>query len=176
MHETWSRYTLIVTVVEKVSYTLAVQKRIVQRSRWAFFNSLLIVKESIMNTWYQELTRPYLTPPNWVFGPAWTILYIMIAISIIFYYQASGKERVILTTGILVVHLVANFSWTPLFFGVKAPLLALLDILVLDATLVALIYLFWQANTVAAVLLIPYLLWVSFATYLNAGFYWLNRG
>ena len=129
-----------------------------------------------MNSWYQELTRPYLTPPNWVFGPAWTILYIMIAIAIIMYYSASGKQQVLLTTAVLVVHLAANFSWTPLFFGAKNPLLALLDIIVLDVTLVVLIFLFWQASTVAAVLLIPYLCWVSFATYLNAGFYWLNRG
>jgi tryptophan-rich sensory protein len=129
-----------------------------------------------MNAWYQQLTRPYLTPPNWVFGPAWTILYIMIAIAIIVYYQASGKQHVLLTTIILAVHLIANFSWTPLFFGAQNPLLALLDILVLDVTLVVLIFLFWKASTIAAVLLIPYLFWVSFATYLNAGFYWLNRG
>ena len=129
-----------------------------------------------MNTWYQGLNRPYLTPPNWVFGPAWTILYIMIACSIIFYYKASGKEYAALTTVILIIHLIVNFSWTPLFFGLQAPLLALVDIIVLDATLLALIYLFWQASTVAAALLIPYLLWVSFATYLNAGFYLLNRG
>jgi len=129
-----------------------------------------------MNAWYAELNRPFLTPPNWLFGPAWTILYIMIAVSIIFYYKASGKEHVLLTTGILVVHLIVNFSWTPLFFGLQNPLLALIDILVLDVTLLVLIYLFWQASTVASLLLIPYLLWVSFATYLNAGFYWLNRG
>ncbi len=129
-----------------------------------------------MNTWYQELTQPPLNPPGWVFGPAWTILYSMIAISIIVYYQASGKQHVTLTTVILVVHIIANLSWTSFFFGLKSPLLALIDILVLDLTLLALIYLFRQASMLAAVLLIPYLLWVSFATYLNAGFYWLNRG
>ena len=129
-----------------------------------------------MNTWYAELTRPPLTPPNWLFGPAWTILYILIAISIILYYKSPGKEQVLLTSGILIVHLIVNFSWTPLFFGMQNPLLALLDILVLDITLVLLIYLFWQASTIAAMLLIPYLCWVSFATYLNAGFWWLNRG
>ena len=90
--------------------------------------------------------------------------------------SASGKQQVLLTTIILIVHLVANFSWTPLFFGAQNPLLALLDIIVLDVTLVVLIVLFWKASTIAAVLLIPYLCWVSFATYLNAGFYWLNRG
>ncbi len=129
-----------------------------------------------MNTWYAELTRPALTPPNWVFGPAWTILYIMIAISIVMYYSAPGKQQVLLTTAVLVVHLAANFAWTPLFFGAQNTLLALLDIIVLDVTLVVLILLFWKASTIAAVLLIPYLCWVSFATYLNAGFYWLNRG
>ncbi len=74
-----------------------------------------------MNTWYQELTKPYLTPPTWVFGPAWTILYIMIAIAITMYYSASGKQQVLLTTIILIVHIVANFSWTPLFFGAQIP-------------------------------------------------------
>jgi tryptophan-rich sensory protein len=129
-----------------------------------------------MNAWYAELTRPPLSPPNWVFGPVWTILYIMIAVSIIVYYQASGKEHVPLTTGILIIHIIANFSWTPLFFGLQNPLLALIDILILDVTLVMLVYWFWQASTVAGVLLVPYLCWVSFATYLNAGLYWLNRG
>jgi len=129
-----------------------------------------------MNTWYEGLTRPYLSPPNWVFGPVWTILYIMIAVSIILYYQAPGKQHVSLTTAVLIVHIIANLSWTSLFFGLKSPLLALIDIIVLDVTLCVLIYLFWQASTAAALLLVPYLLWVSFATYLNAGLYWLNRG
>jgi tryptophan-rich sensory protein len=129
-----------------------------------------------MSTWYAELNRPYLTPPSWVFGPAWTILYIMIAVSIILYYKASGKEQVLLTSAILVVHLIVNFSWTPLFFGLQNPLLALIDIIILDVTLIVLIFLFWKASTAAGLLLIPYLCWVSFATYLNAGYYWLNRG
>jgi len=130
----------------------------------------------MMNTWYEGLTRPPLSPPNWVFGPVWTILYIMIAVSIILYYQASGKQHVPLATAVLTLHIIANLAWTSLFFGLKSPLLALIDILVLDATLVLLIYLFRQASMVSALLLVPYLLWVSFATYLNAGLYWLNRG
>ena len=100
-----------------------------------------------MNAWYAELTRPPLTPPNWLFGPAWTILYIMIAVSIIVYYKSPAKEQVLLTTLVLAVHLIANFSWTPLFFGAQNPLLALLDIIVLDVTLVVLIFLFWKAST-----------------------------
>jgi tryptophan-rich sensory protein len=100
----------------------------------------------------------------------------MIAISIIVYYSAPGKQNVMLTTAVLAVHLVVNFSWTPIFFGLQNPLLALIDIIILDITLVVLIVLFWKASTLAGVLLIPYLCWVTFATYLNAGLYWLNRG
>jgi len=128
-----------------------------------------------MNTWYAELTRPYLTPPSWIFGPVWTVLYIMIVCSIIVYFRTAERGLSTMTIIILAVHLVLNFSWTYLFFRLHSPLLALLDIIVLDVTLIALIILFWKTSVVASALLFPYLFWVSFATYLNAGFYILNR-
>lgn len=130
----------------------------------------------IMNAWYAELTRPPLTPPNWVFGPVWTVLYIMILCSIILYYRSATRQQLPLTTIILIVHIITNFSWTFLFFRLQSPLLALLDIIVLDVTLVALLVLLWKVSMAASVLLMPYMLWVSFATYLNAGFYVLNKG
>ncbi len=129
-----------------------------------------------MNAWYAELTRPPLTPPNWVFGPVWTVLYIMILCSIILYYRSATRQQLPLTTIILIVHIITNFSWTFLFFRLQSPLLALLDIIVLDVTLVALLVLLWKVSMAASVLLMPYMLWVSFATYLNAGFYVLNKG
>ncbi len=125
-----------------------------------------------MNSWYEGLTRPPLTPPNWVFGPVWAALYIMIAVSIVLYFRAPSKPYQVITIIVLVVHLVTNFAWTSLFFGMQSPLLALLDIIVLDVTLVVL---FWKASVASAVLLVPYLCWVSFATYLNAGYYLLNK-
>jgi len=128
-----------------------------------------------MNTWYQELIKPSLTPPNWIFGPVWTLLYIMIACSIILYFRASAREQMPVTLIVLVVHLISNFAWTFLFFRLQSPFLALLDIIVLDLTLFFLLFLFWKVSTVAFALLVPYLLWVGFATYLNAGFYFLNR-
>jgi len=128
-----------------------------------------------MNTWYEQLTRPYLSPPSWVFGPVWTVLYIMIACSIILYFRTSARPYATLTLIVLLVHLAANLAWTSLFFGFNSLLLSLLDIIVLDVTLVALIFLFWKTSAAAAALLLPYLLWICFATYLNAAYFVLNR-
>ena len=128
-----------------------------------------------MSTWYESLTKPYLTPTSWIFGPVWTVLYIMITCAIFLFFRASAKEHVIVTSMVLIVHLISNFAWTFLFFSLQSPLLALLDIIVLDLTLLVLLFLFWKVNTLASALLVPYLLWVGFATYLNAGFYVLNR-
>ena len=128
-----------------------------------------------MNSWYATLNRPALTPPDWIFGPVWTVLYVMIGISVFLYYRSPAKSHVWLTTGVLVLHLISNFIWTLLFFRLYSPLAALADILFLDASLGFLIIAFWMVSRPAAILLIPYLLWVSFATYLNLGFYWLNK-
>jgi benzodiazapine receptor len=127
-----------------------------------------------MNAWYRTLNRPPLTPPDWIFGPVWTILYIMIAVSIVLYLRSDRKHLPALTISILVIHLAANFVWTYLFFRLKSPFWALMDIVVLDLTLIALIFLFHKASRLSAGLLLPYMAWVSFATYLNAGFLRLN--
>ena len=127
-----------------------------------------------MNPWYETLNRPPLTPPNWIFGPVWTILYITIIVSIILYYLAKEKKQVAATSVLLGVHLASNFVWTWLFFGLQSPGAALADIIFLDCSLVVLIWLFCRARKIAGLILIPYLLWVSFATYLNAGFWVLN--
>jgi benzodiazapine receptor len=128
-----------------------------------------------MNTWYSTLDRPPLTPPNWVFSPVWTVLYVVIAVSIVTYYRTPGRNRMALTTMVLTIHLIANFAWTYLFFGLRSPGAALIDIIVLDTTLLALIVWFWKARPLSGALLIPYMAWVLFATYLNCGFYLLNR-
>lgn len=127
-----------------------------------------------MNEWYSALNKPPLTPPNWIFGPVWTVLYIMIAISIILYYRAAAKPHLALTSAVLIVHIISNLVWTPLFFKLHSPAIALIDIVLLDVTLAILICWFWKSSVVAGGLLIPYFAWVMFATYLNAGFYTLN--
>ena len=128
-----------------------------------------------MNDWYSNLNRPPLTPPNWVFGPVWTVLYIMIALSLILYVKQTRQNPVYWAYAAIILHLITNFAWTWIFFGLQRPGWALLDILLLDITLALLIVHFWQGVRPSSVLLWPYLVWVLFATYLNAGFYFLNR-
>lgn len=127
-----------------------------------------------MNAWYAELNRPPLTPPDWIFGPVWTVLYLMILVAVIAYYRAANKPHVLRTTLVLIIHLALNFAWTWLFFGLRAPLLALIDMVLLDLSLLLLLRWFRQSSNFAAYLLVPYLIWILFASYLNAGFYWLN--
>ena len=127
-----------------------------------------------MNDWYSKLARPPLTPPNWVFGPVWTVLYIMIAISLILYIKQARQNLTYWAIAAIVLHLITNFSWTGIFFGLQRPGWALFDIILLDLTLALLIVHFWQTSRLSSVLLWPYLVWVLFATYLNAGFYFLN--
>jgi len=128
-----------------------------------------------MNAWYEGLKKPPLTPPNWVFGPVWTIIYLMIAFSLYLYLRTKPKQHPEATVILLVIHLISNFIWTALFFSLQSPLVALLDIFVLDLSLTALIFLFQKTNKIAAALLLPYGLWVGFATYLNLCFFLLNR-
>ena len=128
-----------------------------------------------MNAWYDGLNKPPLTPPNWIFGPVWTIIYLMIASSLYLYLRNKPKQHPEATVIVLVIHLISNFIWTALFFSLQSPLLALLDIFVLDLSLAALIFLFQKTNRIAATLLLPYGLWAGFATYLNLGFYLMNR-
>ncbi|MGD9162226.1 MAG: tryptophan-rich sensory protein [Desulfobacteraceae bacterium] len=128
-----------------------------------------------MNTWYETLQRPRLTPPDWVFGPVWTVLYVMIAVSIFLFIRRYKSENGYGIYVLIVLHLIFNLSWTGIFFGLKAPSLALIDIILLDISLVFMIRYFRQADVVSSILLWPYLIWVLFATYLNASFYILNR-
>lgn len=127
-----------------------------------------------MNSWYTELKRPPLTPPDWIFGPVWTVLYLMIATSIVLYVVSRARQRPYKDYGLIAVHLLSNFIWTPLFFGLQSPGWALIDILLLDLTLAVMILRFWKHRPLASILLWPYALWVSFATYLNIGFHLLN--
>ena len=128
-----------------------------------------------MNDWYSKLTRPPLTPPNWIFGPVWTVLYIMIAVSFILYIKQTRQNLIYWAIAVIILHLITNFSWTGIFFGLQRPGWALIDILLLDITLVILIVHFWCTVKPSSIFLWPYLAWVMFATYLNAGFYYLNK-
>lgn len=114
--------------------------------------------------WYQHLVKPSFQPPPWIFAPVWTILYIMIGIVL-------GKIWHTKNRGLFIFQLLLNLSWSPMFFRYHKIDLALLDTILLWANLVALMY---QSNNTIRLLLVPYLLWVSFAGILNYQIYVLN--
>jgi benzodiazapine receptor len=126
-------------------------------------------------SWYQTLSKPAHNPPDWVFGPVWTTLYIMIAISGWLVWQKLQTPK--LATPQMRVYganLLANFLWSILFFGLQNPLLAFIDINLMLALITANIFYFYKISKTAAYLQIPYLLWVAYATTLNGAIVWLN--
>ena len=125
-------------------------------------------------TWYNSLPKPWFTPPSWVFGPAWTILYVLMAVAAVMVWKSKengrGDRRKALVA--FAAQLALNVAWTPLFFGLHRPDLAFVDIVLLWLAIVATIVLFSRVRRAAAWLLAPYLAWVSFALVLNAAFLW----
>jgi translocator protein len=121
--------------------------------------------------WYAGLVKPVFNPPNWIFGPVWTILYVMIAVAgwrLWENHRGSGAMKIWWAA------LVFNFIWTPVFFGAQQLALALVIILVLLALIYVFIARIWTLDRIAAWLFVPYAAWVSFATLLNASLWWLN--
>ncbi len=132
---------------------------------------------SAIPTWYAGLVKPALNPPAWVFGPAWTTLYALMGISLFLIWKSdpsvAPKER--RRGGILFfVQLFLNAAWSIIFFGLQSPGLALVDIALLWFAIVWTIVMFYKISKQAAYLLVPYLLWVSFAMYLNYAIWTLN--
>jgi tryptophan-rich sensory protein len=121
-----------------------------------------------INSWYQYLVKPSFSPPNWLFAPAWTTLYLLMGLS---WYLAWKKGA---PKGLFLIHLAFNSLWSVLFFGLKSPGLALVEIIVLWILILAVIFQFHRYSKLASWLLVPYLLWVSFAAYLNFSIFQLN--
>jgi benzodiazapine receptor len=127
--------------------------------------------QSIPN-WYLYLNKPSFNPPNYLFGPVWALLYILMGIS---FYLVINKPNVNwLLVGVFITQLILNFFWSFIFFNAHNLGLALVEIIILWASILAMIILFYKTNKWAAILNIPYLLWVSFATLLNYSIYSLN--
>lgn len=128
--------------------------------------------------WYKSIEKAPWNPPDWVFGPVWTILYIMIALSgWVAWRKLSGTTREKLShTGFVfyALQLLFNFAWSIIFFGLKMPALALVDIVLLLASITLTMYHFKKIDRTSGVLLVPYFLWVAYATTLNAAIAYLN--
>ena len=130
---------------------------------------------SVVKTWYQTLDRPFFSPPNWIFGPVWTILYLMMGISFYLIWSKGVKDKKAKEAiYIFLLQLFLNFLWSILFFGLKSPPAALIEIIILWFAILVTIIKFKPISKPAAYLLIPYLLWVSFAAILNFSIVILN--
>jgi tryptophan-rich sensory protein len=128
-----------------------------------------------VNGWHRTLIHPFFTPPDWLFGPVWTLLYVMMAIAVWLAFSASaGAERACILT-LFLLQLALNFAWPLIFFSRHETGPAFLAVLVLWFAIAACIRFFAKHSRLAARLMIPYLAWVTFAAALNAGVWQLNR-
>jgi benzodiazapine receptor len=126
-------------------------------------------------TWYADLNKPWFTPPSWVFGPVWTILYILMGISLFLVLREGWERRdVRIGTAVFGIQLVLNILWSYLFFGLRSPLYGLIGIVALWIAILATIVWFFRISRPAAILLVPYIAWVSIATALNYSIYVMN--
>jgi benzodiazapine receptor len=127
---------------------------------------------SSVRSWYPALAKPSWTPPPWVFGPAWTLLYVLTAVAGWLVWRRAGWSGALAAFG---VQLVLNGAWSFCFFGARSPLAGLVDIALLWAAIVVTLELFRRVDRAAAWLLAPYLAWVTFAAALNLEIWRLNR-
>lgn len=128
-------------------------------------------------TWYAELAKPALNPPGWIFGPVWTALYALMGIALFLVWKTSpsvAPQERRRAMSVFFVQLVLNSLWSIIFFGFHRPDLAFIEIIILWIAILATIITFGKISKVAAWLLVPYILWVSFASYLNYSIWMLN--
>jgi len=118
--------------------------------------------------WYTNLQKPSFAPPNWVFAPVWISLFTLMGISLYFFSEKGLKDKKVrLSLSIFFIHLVLNTLWSIIFFGLRSPYLAFIEIIVLWFFIILTIVSFYKVSRKAAFLLLPYIFWVSFAAILN---------
>lgn len=127
-----------------------------------------------VRTWYQEIERPSWTPPDGLFGPVWTALYLMMAIALWLVWREKGVRGAPAAMGAFAVQLVLNTAWSGIFFGLRMPGLAFAELVLLWVAILVTIVLFWRVRPLAGALLLPYIAWVSFAGALNFALWRLN--
>lgn len=128
-----------------------------------------------VNTWYRTLNKPSFNPPGWIFGPVWSTLYLMMGIAHYLVLRDGAEPKLARPARIFYgIQLILNTLWSLLFFGRRSPLAALVEIVFLWIAILMTIITFARVSRTAALLLLPYLLWVSFATVLNGAIWRLN--
>lgn len=125
------------------------------------------------SVWYYNLTKPPLAPPDWIFPPVWSILYFSMLVALLLYLfkPAQNKKSDYIY---FIAQLFLNLLWAPVFFYLKNMFLALIVIILLDIFVILTIKSFYKVSKISGLILIPYLIWILFATYLNIGYLLLN--
>jgi benzodiazapine receptor len=131
-----------------------------------------VFTEPSIPTWYAALIHPSFAPPNWVFAPVWTTLYVIMAVAVWRVWRIAGTKSP--EMGAYVLQLIFNFAWSAIFFAAHQIGLALIEIGILVALILVTAILFWRRDRLAGLLFLPYLAWTSFATALNYAFWSLN--
>lgn len=135
-----------------------------------------IVTRSSITTWYPLITKPSFNPPNWIFQPVWTTLFVFMGIAAGLVWDKIDNNRHEVKKALIffLIQLLLNALWSFLFFGLKNPMLALIEIILLELIIYETYIKFRKLDKFAGYLLLPYLLWVGFAAILNAAIWWLN--
>ena len=136
-----------------------------------------MVTQSSIKTWYPTIIKPAFNPPNWLFAPVWTILFIFMGIAGGLVWSQIDQKREEVTKALLffAIQLFLNALWSILFFGLKNPMLALIEIVLLWLVIYETFVKFNKIDKIAGYLFIPYLIWVGFAALLNLNIWWLNK-
>jgi tryptophan-rich sensory protein len=132
------------------------------------------VTSSAVATWYAQLHKPAWTPPDSVFPPVWAVLYILMALAAWLIWRRQDSDTVTLLPSLWLLQLGLNLAWSLIFFGLRQPGLAMVEIILLWSAVLATTFLFYQAHRLAGLLMVPYLLWVTFAAVLNVGIWAMN--
>jgi len=140
------------------------------------YSASTVTRPSV-ESWYPTIAKPVFNPPNWIFMPVWTLLYILMAVAagLVWDKIKEQNEEVKKALGFFLIQLTLNAVWSYLFFGLKNPMLALIEIALLWLMIYETYLKFVKINKTAGYLLIPYLAWVGFAAVLNASIWWLNK-
>jgi tryptophan-rich sensory protein len=135
-----------------------------------------IFTSSSVTTWYRSLAKPSFTPPNWLFSPVWISLFVLMGVSAFMIWSKGLSDgRVRMALSLFAGQLILNILWSVLFFGFRSPLAGLIEILILWLAILLTVISFWRISSLSGLLLVPYLLWVSFAAVLNYSILTLNR-
>ena len=132
------------------------------------------ITATTVGTWYQALQKPPFNPPDWIFAPVWTTLYVLMAIAGWRVWRRVGYRANVMPLRAFALQLTLNLAWSFVFFGMQAIGPALVEIVFLLAAIIATAALFWRVDRVSGALFLPYILWVSFAALLNASLFFLN--